>query len=143
MLVLRIVVRWIERLAPSEPATATSVIKIVDIRQRSRPHSLLLFLGRLQDLEGAQEALVHAHHRTSVVELAAVVWRREQGDQLTLAEELIAILHDLVSTAYEVHVVLLQKAGDDVGTEGERDAAIVFAPAGDVLVGIRPEKIAE
>ena len=36
---------------------------------------LLLLLRRLQDLERAEQALVDAHHRTSVVELAAVVGR--------------------------------------------------------------------
>ncbi len=39
--------------------------------------------------------------------------------------------------------MLLQKARDDVGAECEGDAAVVFAPAGDVLVGVAPEEIAE
>ena len=34
----------------------------------------------LQDAEGAHQALVDRHDRTGVVELAAVVWRREDGD---------------------------------------------------------------
>lgn len=43
----------------------------------------------------------------------------------------------------EVHVMLLQEPRDDVGAECEGDTSIVFAPAGDVLVRIRPEEIAE
>ena len=39
--------------------------------------------------------------------------------------------------------MLLQEAGDDVRAESERDTAVVFAPAGDVLVGVGPEEIAE
>ena len=46
-------------------------------------------------LEGAHEGLVHAHHAAGVVELAAVVGRREQGYQLTLGEELIPVLNNL------------------------------------------------
>jgi len=104
---------------------------------------LLLLLSRLQDLERAQQALVHAHHRTSVVELATVVGRREEGDKLAFAEELVAVFDDLVGTADEIHVVFLEEAGDDVRAEGERDTAIVLAPACDVLVGVGPEKIAK
>ncbi len=104
---------------------------------------LLLLLRRLQNLEGAQEALVHTHHRTRVVELTAVVWRREQRDELALREELIAVFHDLVCTADKIHVVLLQEAGDDIGSEGEADTAVVLAPSGDVLVRVGPEQVAE
>jgi hypothetical protein len=50
----------------------------------STPEPVLFLLGRLQDLERAQQALVDAHHRTSVVEFTAVVWRTEQCDELTL-----------------------------------------------------------
>lgn len=104
---------------------------------------LLLLLRRLENLEGAQQALVHTHHCASVVELSAVVGRREQRDQLTLAKELVAVLDDLVSSADQIHVVLLQETRYNVGAEGEGDTAIVFAPACDVLIRIRPEQIAE
>jgi len=46
-------------------------------------------------------------------------------------------------TADKVHIVFLEEAGDDVGAEGEGDASVVLTPACDVLIGIRPEKIAE
>jgi hypothetical protein len=104
---------------------------------------LLLLLRRLENLERAQQALVHAHHRACVVELATVVGSREEGDKLAFAEELVAVLNDLMSTANEIHVVLLEEAGDDVGTEGEGDTAIVLTPAGDILVRVRPEQVAK
>ena len=44
-----------------------------------------------------------------------------------------------MGTADEIHVVLLEEARDDVWSESEGDATIVFAPASDVLVRIRPE----
>jgi len=43
----------------------------------------------------------------------------------------------------QVHVVPLEKARDDVGAKRKRDAAVVLAPARDVLVGIRPEEVAQ
>jgi hypothetical protein len=48
-----------------------------------------------------------------------------------------------MSTADQVHVMLLKEPRDDIGPEGERNTSVVFAPAGDILVWIRPEKIAE
>lgn len=70
-------------------------------------------------LERTQQALVHAHHCTCIVKLAAVVGCTEQGDELSFAEELVAVFDDLVRTADQVHVVFLQEAGDDIRTEGE------------------------
>ena len=106
-------------------------------------NSLLLLLRRLEDLERAEQALVHTHHRARVVEFTTVIGRREERDELTLGEELVAVLDDLMRTTYQVHVVLLQESRDYVWSECERDTAVVLAPAGDVLVGIRPEQIAE
>jgi len=71
------------------------------------------------NLEGAEQALVHAHHGAGIVKLAAVVGRAEERHELALGEELVAILDNLVSTADEVHVVFLEEAGDDVGAKGE------------------------
>lgn len=95
------------------------------------------------NLERAEQALVDAHHGTRIVKLAAVVGRTEQGDELALGEEFVAVFHDLVSAADEVHVVLLQEARHHVRAKGEGHAAVVFAPAGDVLVGIGPQEIAQ
>jgi hypothetical protein len=39
--------------------------------------------------------------------------------------------------------VLLQETRNDIGTERERYTSVVLAPAGDIFVGIGPEKIAE
>jgi hypothetical protein len=95
------------------------------------------------NLERAEQTFIHAHHGAGVVELAAVVGRAEQRNELALGEELVAILDDLVGTANEVHVVFLEEARDDVWTKGERDTAVVLGPAGDILVWIGPEEIAE
>ena len=94
-------------------------------------------------LEGAQQALVDAHHSTCIVEFSTVVWRTEQCDELALRKELVAVFNDLVGTANQVHVVFLQEARDNVRTECETDTSVVFAPASDVLVRIGPQEIAE
>ena len=43
-----------------------------------------------------------------------------------------------MGAANEVHVMLLEEARHDVRSERERYAAVVFAPASDILVGIGP-----
>lgn len=55
---------------------------------------------------------------------------------MTLGKEFVAVLYDLMRATDEVHVVLLEEAGDDVGTKGEGDATIVFRPSRDVLVRV-------
>jgi hypothetical protein len=100
-------------------------------------------MGLSTNLEGAKQALVHTHHGTGVVKLATVVRSAEQRNELTLRKELVAILDDLVGTTYEVHIMFLEEPGNDIGAKGEGDTAIVLAPARDVLVRIRPKKIAE
>jgi hypothetical protein len=95
------------------------------------------------NLEGAEQTFVHAHHGAGVVELATVVGGAEQRNELTLGEELVAILYDLMCTADEVHVVFLEEAGDDVWAEGEGNSTVILGPPSDVLVRIRPEEIAE
>ena len=62
---------------------------------------LLLLLGArllvcgLEDVEGAHECLVDAHHGPGVVEFAAVVGRREDGHQLPFREELVPVFYNL------------------------------------------------
>jgi hypothetical protein len=123
-------------------------------------HVLLLLLRRFEDLrtcqyrergaawcethlEGTQEALVDTHHGASIIEFTAVVRCAEERNQLPFREELVAVFHDLMGAANEIHVMLLKESRYDVRTEREGYTAIVFAPAGDVLVGIGPQQIAK
>ena len=48
-----------------------------------------------------------------------------------------------MGTTDEVHVVFLQEARDDIGTKGKGHAAVVLAPSSNVLVGVRPQQVAE
>jgi len=77
----------------------------------------LLLVCRLEDAEGAHQALVDRHDGPRVVELAALVGRGEDGDKLPVGEELIAVLDDLVRAHDQIVVVLLQEFADDISTE--------------------------
>lgn len=46
-------------------------------------------------------------------------------------------------TTNQVHIVFLEEAGDNVGAKGETDTSVIFAPTGNVFVGVGPQKIAE
>ncbi len=59
------------------------------------------------DLEGAHQGLVDAHHSSSVVELSAVIRRREQRDQLAFGEELVTVLHHLQNNSRASQTIIL------------------------------------
>jgi len=99
-------------------------------------------MGR-SHLERAEQTLIHAHHGPSVVEFSAVVGCAEQSDELALRKELVAVLDHLMGAADEVHVVFLEETRHHVGAKGEADTAVVFGPSRDILVGIRPQQVAE
>lgn len=95
------------------------------------------------NLERAKQTLVHAHHSTRVVELSTIVWRTKQGHELTLGEEFVSIFNDLMSPADQIHVMLLKEARHHVRAEREADTSVVFAPACNILVGVRPQQVAK
>ena len=43
-----------------------------------------------------------------------------------------------MGTANQVHVVFLKEPGDDIGSKSKGNTAVVLAPAGDILVRVRP-----
>ena len=49
----------------------------------------------------------------------------------------------LVSSAYQIQVVLVEEFRDDVTAEREGDSAIILTPACRVLVRIRPQQITQ
>lgn len=87
-------------------------------------------------LERTKQGLIDAHHRTSIVKLATIVWRAENSDELSLGEKLVPLLHDLMRPYDELEVVLLQEAGDDVSSKREGNAAVVLSPARDFAIRI-------
>ena len=61
-------------------------------------------------LERTKQTLNDAHHCTSVVKFSAVVGSAEQCYELSLREEFISILDDLMGAAYQIHIVFLQES---------------------------------
>jgi len=61
----------------------------------------------LQELKAALHVLVNDHYSGLVVELTTVIWSTEHCNEVSVAEELIALHHDLVSSADEINLVLL------------------------------------
>jgi len=104
---------------------------------------LLFLLSRFQNLERAQQALIHTHHGSGIVKLAAIVGCAKKRNQLSLGEELVTVFDNLMGAAYQIHVMLLQEPRDDIGAEGERYTTVILAPASDIFVGVGPEEIAE
>ena len=51
-------------------------------------------------LERTHESLIDTHHCASVIEFATVIGSREQGDQLSLCKEFVAVLDYLMSSTY-------------------------------------------
>ena len=87
-------------------------------------------------LERTQETLINAHHRASVIKLSAIIWRTEKRYELSFGKKLVAIFDDLMCATDEVHIVLLQKARNDVRAKCKGYAAVVFTPPGNVLVRV-------
>jgi len=65
-----------------------------------------------------------------------VIWRAEDSDELSTAEELIAIFDDLVSSAYQIDVVLLQELLDHGFAESVANASVVLSPTDLALLWI-------
>jgi len=103
----------------------------------------LSLLGRLEDLEAAHERVINTHHCSRVVEFSAVIGCREERHELPPSEELVAVLDDLVSSADEIKVVLVEELSDDVLAEGEGYSTIVLSPSVNVFVRVRPKKITQ
>merc|ERR1719229_400622 len=99
--------------------------------------------GRFENLETAHECLVNAHHCPGVIELSEVIRSGEEGDQLTSGKEFVTILNDLVGSADQVEVVLVEEFRHDVRSEGVGHTPVVLTPTGNVLVGVGPQKVAK
>jgi hypothetical protein len=103
----------------------------------------LSLLGWFEDLEGAHECFIDAHHCSGIIEFTAVVGCGKEGNKLSAGKEFVTIFDDLMRAADEVQVVLVQKLRNNVFPERERDTPIVFAPSVNLLIGIGPKEITQ
>jgi len=98
--------------------TATGTVRL------AAPVSQCSALG-FENLEGTEETFAHGHHGSRVVKLAAIVRRREDRDELTIREKFVSVLDDLVTSAYEIEVVLFTELRHDACAERDGYAAKV------------------
>lgn len=56
------------------------------------------------------------HEGAGIIEMSTVIRSREERDQLPFAEKLITVLHNLMSSTNEIHVLLREKILDNIGT---------------------------
>ena len=88
----------------------------------------LIFLRWHELEERAAKVLSALEHGAIVVELVAVVGSTEDGHQLLLGEELIAILLYLMPAHDQIQFMLDEELLYDLIRENETDAAVIFAP---------------
>lgn len=98
---------------------------------------------RLQQLKAAKKFGRDTHDRTIVVELATVVWSRENRNEDTILEELVAILNNHVSAADEVEVVASKELSDDLLSKRIANTTFAALPIVLLLGRVRPEEIVE
>lgn len=80
-------------------------------------------------LETTHQSFIDAHHTAGVVEFSAIVWRGEQGDQLTLRKEFVTVFDNLMRSAYQIHIVAIQESRHHIRAECEGNTSVVFAPS--------------
>ena len=93
--------------------------------------------------ETAHERVINGHQRTAVVELSAIVWRTEDGAKLSAAEELVAVLDDLMRSANKIYIVFLEELLDDGLAKRVRNTAVVLAPTRLSFLRVGPKQVAE
>lgn len=68
-----------------------------------------MFLSRVHFVERTAEVLANLQHGTVVIELITIVGCAEYGYKFLVGKELIAILHHLVTTNYQIQFMLLKE----------------------------------
>ena len=96
-----------------------------------------------QNREATHQSVVYGHQCSRIIEFSTVVWSWEYSNELSTAEEFIAILDDLVRSTNQIDVILLQELLDNSFTKCIADASIVFSPTALGLLWIRPKQVAQ
>ena len=112
-------------------------------RLSKRCAKVLSLICWFEDLKAAHESLVHGHHRTGVVKLAAVIWRTKQCYKLATLEEFVAVLDDLMRSADQIDVVLLIELAHDVLSESETNATVIITVVFNSSLRVGPQQVTE
>ena len=93
-------------------------------------------------MEFAAQRFVDVHDRGIVIELTAIIRRREHSDEIPICEKFKALLDDLMRATNQINLVLLAELLDDGLAEDVGDAALVVGPCR-YIIGISPEQVAQ
>ena len=100
-------------------------------------------ISRLQEWEAAHQGIVHGHQSSWIVELAAVIGRTEDSDELSTGKEFIAIFDDLMGTADKIDIVLLEELLYHGFTECIAHSSIILTPTTLGLLWVWPQQVAQ
>ena len=92
-------------------------------------------------MEGANQVFVDVHHRARVVELAAVVRRRKNCDELTPAEKFVALFDDLMGAADKVEVVGFEKFLDHCCVKSDAHSPIIHSKPIRIFFRVAPQQV--
>ena len=102
-----------------------------------------LSVGCFQNWEAAHQCVVDRHQGTRIIEFSTVVWCWKYSDELSTAEELIAVLNHLMCSANQIDVIFLQELLNDGFAKCIANASIILSPAALGLFRIRPKQVAQ
>ena len=98
---------------------------------------------RFQNHKTAGEIFCHLHEAPVIFKHAAVVRCAKYRDQLSVGEKFVAVVHDEMPAANEIHFVFFAKLFDDLLVECEGDSSFIFFPFFGLLFGVAPKYVTE
>jgi len=117
---------WLSSPTVSKSVRRREMRRVVN--STSETTAKAISLDYIIHLKTAHQGFIDAHHTTSIVKLAAIVWRGEQRHELSFGEEFITVFDYLMRPAYQIHVMAIEELRHDVWTERKRDSSVIFAP---------------
>lgn len=85
--------------------------------------------------------LINLHDRCLVTASVAVVWRREDGDNIAVLGPIVTLHHQLMSSSHQCQAVVVVERFRDILSERVSSSSWGYSPPA-AIIWIRPEKIA-
>lgn len=97
--------------------------------------------NRGRDVQGIFQMLINLHDRCLVTASVAVVWRGEDGDNITILGPVVTLHHQLVSSSHQCQAIVVVERFRDILSERVSSSSWRYSPSA-AVVWIGPEKIA-
>lgn len=114
---------------------------IIDFKGVEETHLEFRYALRLEYHEATSQVLSHFHQAPVVFKHSAVVGGAEDGHQLPIGEELIAIINHKMTSANEINFIFVTEIFHNLLIEGEADSSLILFPVNIGLLGVTPEEI--